>query len=74
MAATTTKGGRTPPTTRSPGEREEEETVGRSYDDRWRMEPYDAEIDEAPTGGAEDCTGDGDHGGEHHGREALDGA
>jgi len=48
--------------------------VGRSYDDRWRMEPYDAEIDEAPTGGAEDCTGDGDHGGEHHGREALDGA
>jgi hypothetical protein len=32
-----------------------------------------AEIDEAPTGGAEDCTGDGDHGGDH-GREALDGA
>lgn len=28
--------------------------------DRWRMEPYDPEIDEAPTGGAEDCAGEDD--------------
>lgn len=27
---------------------------------RWYLEPYDADIDDAPKGDADDCNGDGD--------------
>ena len=29
-------------------------------DVRWHLEPYDADIDDAPKGDADDCTGVGD--------------
>jgi hypothetical protein len=27
---------------------------------RWYLEPYDADVDDAPKGGGHDCNGDGD--------------